>query len=574
MTQSPNTTETPDDQPLAEKDERAQQIIDKLKPAHDPQFRWKWGIAILFAGTIAETAVWNIYSPDRTYQVMWSMPAVSSTLFLLFLWWTFWSGLTWASRGFGLGAVVVSLGAFMAVFRFDGFDGDMWPRFSRRSSLTAEEKLEQFLAKSDEQPKPQVSKAAPQQPDNQPTPDIAAKDERRQLTASEFDWTGFRGPNRDGIVKARYKFDWSVPLKEKWRHPVGRGWSSFAIVDGFAFTQEQREQGESVVCYHVETGATMWRHSDPVRFEEAMGGVGPRATPTFSEGHLYTLGATGVLNCLNAVNGDLVWQRNVLDDAKVQNIPWAMAGSPLVVGELVIANPGGEDGNGVIAYNKMTGKRAWSAGNDRTSYAAPTLRSVLGEDQVVIFDGVGIAGHAIKNGNELWKVEWSNDPQVNAAQPIIVESDLLFVGSGYGRGSGLIQLKKSGDKITSKVKWSSPRFKLKFNAAIRQGDYAYGLDEGVLACINMRDGTRKWKRGRYGYGQLLKVDDVLVIQAEHGDIAFVRASPDKFQELNRVTALTSKSWNHPVIWENLLLVRNAQECICYEIAGEKIAASK
>lgn len=547
-------------------DARAQQIIDRVKPNSSAGFRWQWGAGILLAGSIAEATVWNVYSPDRTYQVMWSMPAVSATLFLLFLWWTFWSGLPRFSRGIGLGAVVASVGVFMLLFRFEGFDGDMWPRFSQRSSLTPEEKLEEFLTQADSQKKtPTVKKKAVAD-----TVDAVEPVKTPQkLTANEHDWTGFRGPNRDGIVKSQFNFDWQKPLQERWRHPVGRAWSSFAVVDGFAFTQEQREQGESVVCYHIETGVTMWRHSDPVRFEEAMGGVGPRATPTFSDGFLYTLGATGVMNCLNATNGDLVWQRNILDDARVENIPWAMAGSPLVVDDLVIVNPGGKDNNGVIAYNKVSGERAWSAGNDRTSYAAPTYRKVLGKDQVVIFDGVGIAGHDIENGRELWKVEWSNDPQVNAAQPIILDSDLIFVGSGYGRGSGLIQLTEVDKKISSKIKWSSPRFKLKFNAAIQVGDYAYGLDEGVLACINMRDGKRMWKRGRYGYGQLLLVGDVLVIQAEHGDIAFVRASHESYQELNRLPALATKSWNHPVIWKNLLLVRNAQECICYEIPTEK-----
>jgi outer membrane protein assembly factor BamB len=548
--------------------ERAQELLDEIKHPFSLRFRWEWGIAILLVGAVAEAAVWQIFSPDRTYQVMWSMPAVSGTLFLLLLWWSFWSGLTRMARGIGLGSLVLGVGLFMVLFRFEGFNGDMWPRFSRRTTPTAEEKLEKFLANAKPEEPPQEPKKSTT---NKPAPltETPVEPPLKQLVADERDWTGFRGPNRDGILKPEYDFNWDKPLKKLWEHPVGRGWSSFAVIGGFAFTQEQREQGESVICYYLETGDTIWRHSDPVRFEEALGGIGPRATPTFSDGHLYTLGATGVLNCLNATNGDLVWQRDILDDAQVENIPWAMAGSPLVVGDVVIVNPGGKDGNGVIAYKKKTGTREWSAGNDRTSYAAPTYRTILGAPQILIFDGVGVAGHAVKNGEEKWKVEWSNDPQVNAAQPIVVDDHSIFVASGYGRGSGLIELEEVNGRIETNVKWSSRRFKLKFNAAVRYGNFAYGLDEGVLSCIDMRDGTLKWKRGRYGYGQILLVDGTLVIQAEQGDIGFVRATPDKFDEIKRVPALTSKSWNHPVIWKNFLVVRNAEACICFEIPGVK-----
>jgi outer membrane protein assembly factor BamB len=569
MTQPAEPNQEPTTQPDEVPAERAQELLDEIMPPFSLRFRWEWGLGILLVGSAAEAVVWNAFSPDRTYQVMWSIPAVSGTLFLLFLWWTFWSGLSWLARGVGLGGVALGLGVFVALFRFEGFNGDMWPRFSRRATPTAEERLQQFLTETkDENPAPPtIKKPAEDAPIEKPVEDAPA--ELTRLVADKFDWTGFRGPNRDGILTSEYEFDWTKPLEELWRHPVGRGWSSFAIVDGIAFTQEQREQGESVICYHLETGVTIWRHSDPVRFEEALGGVGPRATPTFSEGHLYTLGATGVLNCLNATNGDLVWQRDILDDAQVENIPWAMAGSPLVVGKLVIVNPGGKNGQGVIAYNKKTGTREWSGGSDRTSYTAPALRRVLGTNQVVIFDGVGIAGHSIEDGRENWKVKWSNDPQVNAAQPIVVSENQIFVGSGYGRGSGLIELKEEKGRVKTNVKWSSRRFKLKFNAAVRKGNYAYGLDEGVLSCIDMLDGTLKWKRGRYGYGQLLLVQDTLVIQAEQGDIGFVRATPEKFDEIGRVPALTSKTWNHPVIWENLLIVRNAEECICFKISGEK-----
>ncbi|MBC8291318.1 MAG: PQQ-binding-like beta-propeller repeat protein, partial [Planctomycetes bacterium] len=404
----------------------AQEMLDRVAATDASHFRWGWGLGILATGAMAEAFVWTKFAPDATYQVMWSMPVVSGTAFAMLLWWTFASGLAWSSRLTGLASLAVGCGAFLGAFRFEGFEGDMWPRFRFRFEPTAEERLQEFLATESTSPTPSAEQLGE---------DSASGDAELEVTSS--DWPGFRGANRDGIAPVSAgDFDWTTKPTELWRHPVGRGWSSFAVVQGRAFTQEQRDELECVVCYDLGSGQQIWVHEDAERFDEPLGGPGPRATPTIHDSR-YSLGATGLLNCLDAKNGGLLWQKNILREVDASNIEWAMAGSPLIVGDLVVVTPGGNKGNSVVAYDRLNGEQIWSAGSDKASYAAPTIRTLLGQKQVVIFDGEGVKGYLPDSGTKLWNVAWTNGPKVNAAEPIPISDRLLFIGSGYGQGSGL-----------------------------------------------------------------------------------------------------------------------------------------
>nr|ADI22065.1 hypothetical protein [uncultured myxobacterium HF0200_08J13] len=533
-------------------------------------------MAILVLGVLAEWLVWNVIAQDRTHQVMYSMPVLSATALATTLWWLFFSSLDWSVRGGGVLFVVVALGVFRTQYRFEGFDGAMFPRFASQSEPTREERLDEFLTKTAAAAKGSPSTAATDgndQPPIAPTakgsdnaPGQPAADAPRLLITSA-DWPEYRGPLRDGVVRSGVgDIDWTQTPEEIWRHPVGAGWSSFAVADGRAFTQEQRGDLEYVVCYDVQTGRQLWEHADNVRFEEAMGGIGPRATPTLFDSRVYAVGASGQLNCLDALTGRVQWTTNILTDAGVENIPWAMAGSPLITGIAVIAVPGGN--KGLIAYDRISGETLWHNGNHPASYAAPMLATLGGVEQILWFHGDGLSSHAIDGGHQLWNFEWHNQPKINAAQPMIVDESNVLIGSGYATGAASINVRKgtrANNWVVDAAWTESRRFKLKFNAAVRLENYAYGLDEGILECIDIRDGKMKWKRGRYGYGQLLLVGDVLIVQSEDGDVAYVRASSEQFEELHRFPALSATTWNHPVLWNWLLLVRNAEEVVCFRL---------
>ncbi len=532
------------------------QLQQPEQTSQNPQqtFRWRPGAVILGVGAVCELAVWRLLSPDRTMQVFASLPVIFGTLGLLVTWWFRWSGLS--RRAKWTGAAVVGglclIGA--ALFRLEGFEGAMIPQWTWRWSPSTDKLPDSYWRSL------QVS--------NSPNKPVVPS---QQLTVTEADWPGFRGPRRNGVVVGtKLRTDWNQrPPELLWRHAVGLGWSSFAVVDGLAFTQEQRKDKEVVVCYKFDTGRQVWTHADTCRFSEILGGDGPRATPTVFDSRVYALGATGILNCLNAVDGRLLWSRNILKDAHAKNLMWGMAGSPLIYKNKVIVVPGGKHGRQVIAYDCKTGEIVWSGGSHSAGYAAPRVETVNGVTELLVFGGEGLSGFDPETGRELWFISWPTNEGINAVQPILYRQKAIMISSGYGRGAALFDIEwPKGERFwrpRQPPRWRSRRLKLKFNGAVLKGDYVYGLDEGILTCLDMRTGKRMWKGGRFGYGQLLLVGDVLLVQAESGEVVLVEATPKRFQKLAQLTALHGKTWNHPVLCRGRLLVRNAEEAACFSV---------
>jgi outer membrane protein assembly factor BamB len=302
-----------------------------------------------------------------------------------------------------------------------------------------------------------------------------------------------------------------------------------------------------------------------------MGGDGPRATPTIDGGNVYALGATGRLNCLNGATGQAIWTRNILEDAGGANSPFGMAGSPLVVHDLVVVCPGGK-GCSLTAYDRATGARRWAAGDSRAAYSSPVAATLAGKEQILIFNADGLFAHDMRDGHVLWSQPWLTPPEFNnVCQPIPLagitanEPDRVFVASGYQKGCGLLDVARSADHFDIQVRWANTNLKPKFTSVVVRNGFVYGLDERILTCIDLSTGSRCWKGGRYGNGQLILVDDLLLIQAESGEVALVEASPARFQELGRFAALKQRTWNHPALAGWLLLVRNDREAACYAL---------
>ena len=184
---------------------------------------------------------------------------------------------------------------------------------------------------------------------------------------------------------------------------------------------------------------------------------------------------------------------------------------------------------------------------------------------MLIFDGVGLSALSVDQGKMLWQFEWTNTPQINASQPLVIDENSVLIGSGYGLGSVLLKVTGAMSNWKAQDVWKSKQFKLKFDSAMRLGDYVYGLDEGLLTCLSLKDGKRVWKQGRYGYGQMLLSDDKLLILSEEGDVVLVPASPEPPRELAKFRAIEGKTWNNPVLARGRLLVRNAEEAACYDL---------
>ena len=380
-------------------------------------------------------------------------------------------------------------------------------------------------------------------------------------------WPGFRGPLRDGRYLDRPVLaTWPVEgLTPMWKQPSGAGYASFAVAGGRAFTIEQRGDREVVAAYEIATGREVWTHAWDAAFRELMGGDGPRATPTWFDGSLYALGATGELRRLDAATGRVVWRTNILQDAGADNLPWGMAGSPLIVDDTVIVQPGGSNGRSVVAYDRRTGARRWSAHDDKQAYASPMLATIAGERQLIVFSASRVMGLSPSDGALRWQHPWTTQYDMNASQPMVIGANRVFVSSGYGTGATVIELTRAGDAFQVREVWRNIRMKNQFNSSVLRDGFIYGLDEAILACIDAATGAVKWKGGRYGYGQVVLAGDRLIVLTETGDLVLVAASPDEHSELARFSALEGKTWNHPAFADGILLVRNLREMAAFDL---------
>lgn len=388
--------------------------------------------------------------------------------------------------------------------------------------------------------------------------------------AARNSWSEYRGTNRDGHYDGlKILTSWpSGGPRQLWKQPVGGGHASFVAADGLAFTIEQRRRQEVVAAYDVETGREVWTQGWDAEFKENMGGDGPRATPTWHEGRIYALGAKGDLKCLDAKTGKVYWSKNILSDARASNLEWGMSGSPLIVDDKVIVQPGGTSGKSVMAYNKDNGQIMWSSLNDQQAYVSPMLATLAGKQQAVVVTSTRVVGLEINDGSLLWEYPWNTQMGINCSQPLVVGPNRLFISSGYGKGAAVAEITNSGGGFAAKTVWQNTFLKNKFNSSVFYQGYIYGLDDpGILTCLDVETGERKWKGGRYGLGQLVLADGHLIITTEEGEVVLVKATPDQHTELARFSALEGRTWNNPAIVGGRLLVRNAEYMACYDISG-------
>jgi outer membrane protein assembly factor BamB len=381
------------------------------------------------------------------------------------------------------------------------------------------------------------------------------------------EWLGFRGPNRDGIIRGvRINTDWSAsPPVEMWRKPIGPGWSSFAVDGDLLYTQEQRGEEEMVACYRVSTGEPVWRHRDRVRFYESNGGAGPRATPTLSAGRVYAMGATGIVNALDARSGARIWSRNAATDTAKTVPDWGIASSPLVIDDVVILAVAGQ----LIAYDAATGHQRWVGETGGGGYSSPHRATIDGVSQVLLMRGARTISVAPADGTLLWE-HTAGPPSASIVQPALTPDGDVLIASGDGMGAtGMRRIALTHGPGGWKVeeRWESRGLKPYFNDFVVHKGYAYGFDGSILSSIDLADGARKWKGGRYGAGQmvLLADQDVLLITSEEGELALVSATPEKFTEIARIPALNGKTWNHPVVVRDILLVRNGEEMVAFKL---------
>ena len=461
--------------------------------------------------------------------------------------------------------ILLACGVWLFV-RQDGIDGDHTASFGWRWTASPEERL---LAQTADQPvaaptaAPTVAAAQPvASPSATPATAVAKEATPAAPAKAQPEWPGFRGPRRDGTVRGvRIKTDWSgSPPAQVWRRSVGPGWSSFAVAGDLMYTQEQRGEEEVVACYKASTGEPVWLHRDKARFFESNAGAGPRGTPTLSNGRVYTFGATGILNVLDAATGSVIWTRNPASETNTKTPFWGFSSSPLVIGDTVIVAASGK----LVAYDAANGKQRWLGPSAGGSYSSPQLVTIGGVQQVLLMSDSGLVSVNPADGKQMWNHQWAGNFMVQPA--LTADGDVLITSQENGTRS--IGVKHDSNGWTVQEKWTSNGLKPYFNDFVVHKGYAYGFDGRILACIDLKDGQRKWKGGRYGNGQLMLLpdQDLLLVVSEEGELVLVGATPDQFTELAKVTGIQGKTWNHPALVGDLLLVRNAEEMAAFRLS--------
>ncbi|MBS0201776.1 MAG: PQQ-like beta-propeller repeat protein [Planctomycetes bacterium] len=519
-------------------------------------------VSWILAAAVLATGIWLWWSVHSGRLTLSMRPAVDlvtiawTTLGLLVIWLFTASGLSPVTQVRCLLLFFLIELGWSWTATVDRYGGDGRPLFAWR-----------WQAKDDT-----VDTTTPVQATRPADPSVMAVDLRvRQI----HDLPAFRGPHRDGLFHdVSLDPDWTrVPPQIVWQQPIGVGWSSYVMAGGYAVTQEQRGPDEAVVCYEVATGRECWEHRDQARFHEMMGGDGPRATPTLDEGDVYSLGATGLFHRLNGRDGRPVWTVNVITEANAPVSLFGLTGSPLIWDDTVIVNPGGKDAS-LVAYDKQTGQRRWAAGSSRTAYASPQAVRLCGRDQILAFNAEGLFAHAAEDGRILWSYPWVTPPEFNnVCQPVVWRdesaAETVFIASGYGKGCVLLEIECSDEQFQVTPRWQNTSLKVKFSSVVEHNGYVYGLDENILVCVDLRTGQRKWKGGRYGYGQLIRVESHLLVLTEDGDVVLCEATPEQHRELARLPVLNGRTWTHPALSGDTLLIRNDRDAACVKLPLSK-----
>ena len=516
---------------------RLPQDIPKRKP-----IRW-WPSLVILALAIAITIGIRLW-PKTSFQEknIATAQVVMVTLLFGLLWVLFFSRLKWLIRLGVFGGMLSAIALTVGLFKIRGVTGDLLPILEWRW-------------------KPAVTMTTPV---GKPAPHASRAELLRQTTN---DFPQFLGPQRNATVTGpALARDWKAqPPQKLWLQPIGAAWSGFAVVGNYAVTQEQRGEDEMVVAYDLPTGKVLWSHADQAHYNTVIAGEGPRATPTIVSNRVYTVGATGILNCLDLETGTRLWSKDIIKDNGSSVGGWGVSGSPLVLDQRVIVSAGGANGRSLVAYDAVTGAFVWGGGNDGASYSSPLSATLAGVRQILIFNANQVAAHDATSGQVLWEYKWpAGHPHI--AVPVILPADRVLVTSGYGTGSELLQIKKAADDKWSATRiWKSIRLKAKFTNVVYRDGFIYGLDDGILVCLDVTDGSLKWKEGRYGHGQVILSGSLLLVTDEGGDMVLVEPVPAGHRELTRFTALHGKTWNPPALAGEYLLVRNDKEAACYRL---------
>ena len=379
-------------------------------------------------------------------------------------------------------------------------------------------------------------------------------------------WPGFRGPQGDGrSAESGLLVNWpDGGPKKVWQVAIGGGFSGVVAVDGRLFTLYSRAGRELVVSLDAATGREIWS-TDLDQERRDRFGDGPRSTPLVEDGRVYAVSSLGQLEALDADDGQVLWSRNLRLELGARIPEWGVSASPIVEGRLLLFNVGGKPGHAIVAFDKQTGEIVWSAESDLPGYALPIALTVGGVRQVVFFTGSNLLALAPADGKTLWTHPWKTAYDINAASPVFIAPDKLFVSSGYDTGATLFRLSAKGQEARATEVWKTRGMKNQFSSSVHHAGYLYGFDNKSFKCIDAATGEDRWRKGGLGHGSLLFADGHLIVLSEGGELLLVEAKPEAYTEKASFQVADAKHWTAPTLYDGKIYVRNEQDLFCFNV---------
>ena len=384
-------------------------------------------------------------------------------------------------------------------------------------------------------------------------------------------WPQWRGPDRSGVSR-------ETGLLESWPSDgppllwsatdVGKAYSTVAVMSGRLYSMGERDSEEWVFALDAEDGSEIWATKTGGDYDNDYGG-GPRSTPTVFDGSVYTLGATGSLSALDAADGSIRWQVDILERFGGANIGWGLSESPLVVGDLLFVATGSADGS-IVALDRGDGSVVWqSAGMaDAPSYASAIPVGDGDARQLVYVTADALVGIRLLDGTPLWRYTDAANHVANCTTPIY-DAGHIFVSSGYDTGGARLTLAAEGPGSSVSEDWVTGDMMNHHGGVVLWDGHLYGFTEHELACVDFETGETRWIDPSIGKGSVTAADGKLYVLAEEGAVALVEATPDEYCEISAFEIPTDgdPAWGHPVIANGRLYLRLRNEIRCYDISG-------
>jgi outer membrane protein assembly factor BamB len=399
------------------------------------------------------------------------------------------------------------------------------------------------------------------------------------------DWTQYNGPSGNRSTSEALPLA-ALQAKDPavaWTVDTPTGFSSFTVADGKAYTLVRITDGdglerETCIALDAGTGEQVWGTPLGVaRYDgggdsgtpDNKGGDGPRSTPSFSEGRVYTIDAQLSVYCLDAASGKELWTHDVIKKNDGENIRWKNAASPLVEEDLILLAGGGK-GEAIIALDKVTGNRKWAKFDGKMTHATPVAATIGGTRQVIFFTQEGLLSVLPKNGQELWRYEFPFKVST-AASPVVFE-DIVYCSAGYGVGAGAVRVSGSGTNFKTEEIWRTENDNINhWSTPVVHDGFLYGMfsfkayGDGPLGCVDIRTGEQKWKQKGFGPGNVIlstaSSTPIILALSDSGELVAAEARPDAYKELARAEVLDGKCWSSPVLADGAIYARSTSEGI-------------